>query len=1048
MKYTILAAALTASMAASAIDHPGAVAESGEGFALVKDGRPAVVIVVPRGSDRAVEIAAGNLAEDFRRVTGTRASVVESAPKDAKAIRIAVAGGKDAKRESYTIEVGSDGIAVTGSDRRGAVYGIYEISEQIGVSPWYDWADVPSVKRTNLVMRHGVYKAGSPAVEYRGIFLNDEAPCLTTWVKNTYGTDTGDHRFYARVGELILRLRGNFLWPAMWCWSFYADDPENSRTLDEMGVVVGTSHHEPMARNHQEWARNRKSYGAWNYATNKDTLDRFFAEGVARMKGTGDVVTIGMRGDGDEAMGEGTDTALMKSIIANQRAIIERETGRPAAETPQMWALYKEVQDYYDAGLRPPEDVMILLCDDNWGNVRRLPDAEERKWPGGWGMYYHVDYVGAPRNSKWINNTCTQAMWEQLSLTYEHGVDRMWILNVGDLKPMEYPITFFLDMARDPGRFTAENVKGHTVDFCRRAFGDAVGAKAGVILDAYTHLAARVTPEMLDAKTYNVGIGEWREVADEWARLELDATRLYLEVPSEARDAYRELVLFPVQAFGNLHQLYYATAMNHALADIGDGAANEWAKRAEDAFARDAELMREYNEDYAGGKWKGMMIQRHIGYTSWNDNFSKDRLPELKRLGADAAKRGGWMFTPRGREVVIDAEHWTEATCAKGFDWVVVPGLGRNLSGVTVRPATSAPAGCALKYRMKLPNGATKAKVTVVTRSTLPFARPEGHRYAVAFESGERKEVNFNFDLLDNRKYAYTTFYPTVARRVVEKTVALDALPPADKSGFVTLVVEPIDPGVVFERVLVDFGWGVRKGYLFGEPTPRTRIADMSDAPGSEGVARRKSYDSMMGEGWWMKRHQAVLADIGAKKSYDVVLVGDSITHRWERPIYAGGLWKDEILGKWKALNLGFGADVSDNALWRLTNGELDGYTAKTFQVLIGTNNSPEESAEATAEKIEHIATLIRERHPESKVVLVGLLPRGDPGDPLRAKHEAVNRHLEYYALAYPGKVEYVDIASVFMKADGTFNENMSGDKLHPSQSGFKAMYDALSRHW
>ena len=241
-------------MAASAIDHPGAVAESGEGFALVKDGRPAVVIVVPRGSDRAVEIAAGNLAEDFRRVTGTRASVVESAPKDAKAIRIAVAGGKDAKRESYTIEVGSDGIAVTGSDRRGAVYGIYEISEQIGVSPWYDWADAPlrwkakSGEKLNLSIRCGTYTNGEPAVRYRGIFLNDEAPCLTGWVKNTYGTDFGDHRFYERVGELVLRLRGNFIWPAMWCWAFYADDPENSKTLDEMGVIVGTSHHEPMRR--------------------------------------------------------------------------------------------------------------------------------------------------------------------------------------------------------------------------------------------------------------------------------------------------------------------------------------------------------------------------------------------------------------------------------------------------------------------------------------------------------------------------------------------------------------------------------------------------------------------------------------------------------------------------------------------------------------------------------------------------------------------------------------------------------------------------------
>ena len=248
---------------------------------------------------------------------------------------------------------------IAGSDKRGTVYGIYELSRQIGVSPWYYWADVPVEKHADLYIQKGEFTDGEPAVRYRGLFLNDEAPCLTSWVKNTFGTDYGDHHFYAKVFELILRLKGNYLWPAMWGWAFYADDPENLKTADAMGIMMGTSHHEPMARNHQEYARDRKGWGAWNYSTNKENLDRFFREGIERMNGTDDIVTIGMRGDGDEAMGNSTDTKLLENIIDNQRRIIKEVTKRPAKETPQIWALYKEVQDYYDAGLRVPDDVTV-----------------------------------------------------------------------------------------------------------------------------------------------------------------------------------------------------------------------------------------------------------------------------------------------------------------------------------------------------------------------------------------------------------------------------------------------------------------------------------------------------------------------------------------------------------------------------------------------------------------------------------------------------------------------------------------------------------------
>ena len=584
---------------------------------------------------KAVQIAAANLQQDIVSVMGFT-PIKSSTPtiligtvgynkQIDQWVKQKVLKDLKGKREKFIITTIDGQLVIAGSDRRGTVYGIYELSQQMGVSPWYWWMDVPVAKQRYVGILPGQYTDGEPAVEFRGLFLNDEAPCLTSWVKNTFGTNYGDHRFYAKVFELILRLKGNMMWPAMWGWAFYADDPENLKTADEMGVIMGTSHHEPMARNHQEYARKRGEWGPWNYQKNQQKLDQFFREGIERMKGTEDMVTIGMRGDGDEAMSADADTKLLQTIVENQRKIIKEVTGKPANKTTQVWALYKEVLDYYDAGMRVPDDVIMLLCDDNWGNVRRVPNAEERKHKGGWGLYYHVDYVGAPRNTKWLNVTQTQQMFEQLSLAYDHGIQRMWILNVGDLKPMEYPIQLFMDMAWNPKEYTQQNVTEHTVRFFRNVLGgetaeSTIGKVAGVY-NRNCQYMARVTPEMLDTHTYNLATGEWRKVADDYARLEREALRLLPEIPAAAVDAYRQSVLFPVQAMANLYDMYYAQAMNQHLASAGLPDANIWAERVKDCFRRDSLLCHDYNKVMAGGKWDGMMTQKHIGYRSWNDDF-------------------------------------------------------------------------------------------------------------------------------------------------------------------------------------------------------------------------------------------------------------------------------------------------------------------------------------------------------------------------------------------------------------------------------------------
>lgn len=815
-----------------------------DGF-KISDGSSVAPVFVDASDWAGVKRAAANLRSDIFTVTGLRPDSLSAAPAGGAIVVGTI--GKSAyidrlikekrldvdslkgKWESFVIQPLDGNLVIAGSDKRGTIYGVYDLCEKIGVSPWHYWADVPSEKHNALYIKPGKYVMPSPKVKYRGIFLNDEAPCLTSWVGNTFGTNYGGHEFYEKVFDLILRLKGNYLWPAMWGWAFYADDPANGKLADEMGVCIGTSHHEPMARNHQEWARHRKEYGAWDYATNQKVIDKFFTEGIERINATDDIVTIGMRGDGDAPMGgeEGRDheyksqdqrnLELLQKVIDNQRKIIRKATGKSADKTPQMWALYKEVQKYYDMGLKVPDDVIIMLCDDNWGNVRRLPDEQERKHPGGWGMYYHVDYVGAPRNTKWLNVTPIEGMWEQLALTYEYGVDALWILNVGDLKPMEYPISLFLDMAWDPTKFNIDNLSDHTTDFLSQVCGDEFAAEAADILSLYSKYAGRVTPEMLDANTYNLTSGEWKQVRDDYLTLETRALRLYNEMPEENRDAYYQLVLFPVQAMANLYDMYYCQAMNRELYNRGDADCNVWADRTEAAFARDAKLMQEYNHVMANGKWNGMMTQKHIGYTSWNDNFRADTLPKIQRIDADS--RGGFLFSGADGVVVMEAPHFYTAKNAQEAEWTELPSIGRTLGGMTLMPRLASTDDAVLSYKMDFDETPDSVTVHVILKSTLPFERLDGHRFNIAFGDNSPVTVNYNADLNDQVGNPYEKFYPTVARRVIEQTVTL---PLDKKSGSSqTLNFRPLDPGAVFEKIVVDYG-GYEPSYLYMDESKYT----------------------------------------------------------------------------------------------------------------------------------------------------------------------------------------------------------------------------------
>ncbi|CAM3689199.1 glycosyl hydrolase family 8 [Roseateles saccharophilus] len=729
--------------AALACDAPVSVCghDPGQGLALVRAGRPAAVFV-EAGADPALLHAARNFAADLARVSG------QAAPRPARIddargelVVIAALGrsavlddlvarhklqldGLQGRWEAYrqvVVEQPWPGVpralVIAGSDRRGAVFGTYELSARIGVSPWAWWADVPVEKKADVFVAAGA-RGDQPGVRYRGIFINDEAPALSSWAQAKFGGTNA--AFYEHVFELILRLRGNTLWPAMWQpRAFAADDPRAAVLADEMGVVMGTSHHEPMMRAHDEWAR--AGGGAWDYTKNADKLRGFWRGGIERMMGRpgggafDSLVTIGMRGDGDEPMSAGTATALLEGIVGDQRRIIADVTRQPAGKTPQVWALYKEVQDYYDAGLQVPDDVLLLFCDDNWGQIRRLP-APGAQRPGGYGVYYHFDYVGWPRNYKWLNTNQIEKTWQQMDLAHAQGADALWIVNVGDIKPMEFPISFFLDMAWAPQRMTTAKLAAYPRDWAAATFGPAQAGEIGAILTRYGQYAARRKPELVDEHSFALGPatadaldgGDFGRRVAEWAALESHVAQVKAGLRAGQLDAYFQLVEHPVLALANLYRLYYAVAWNRRLAQAGDPRANVFADRAEAAFARDQAIADQYHA-LAGGKWAGMMLQTHIGYTGWQQPDS-NLMPAVQRVAGkapDAAASPPQALTLEA--ITLEATRFSRAVDGRGLAWTAIPHLGQGLGAVAAlpqgRPPTTLADGPRLDYDVDIATG-------------------------------------------------------------------------------------------------------------------------------------------------------------------------------------------------------------------------------------------------------------------------------------------------------------------------------------------------------
>ncbi|GAB4051231.1 glycosyl hydrolase 115 family protein [Spirosoma litoris] len=795
-------------------------------------------IYVDAGEPELVKTAATLLQQDIERVTGKKIPVlttIDQAYKNVIAVgtlqqssflKQLVSQKKlnvdriQGKWEASLIQsVGKpakgveQALIVAGNDRRGAAYGVFELSKQFGVSPWYWWADVPIEKRNEIFIKSNVFSTDAPKVKYRGLFINDEAPALSGWTKEKFGGF--NHSFYEKFFELVIRLKGNYIWPAMWGNAFYADDSLNIKVADKYGVVIGTSHHEPLMRAHDEW--RRAGGGPWNYETNKEKLQQFWRGGMKRATNE-KIASVGMRGDGDAPMSRETATALLERIVADQRDIISDVTGKPASETPQLWALYKEVQDYYDKGMRVPDDVTLLLADDNWGNLRKLPRLDEKPRKGGYGIYYHFDYVGGPRNYKWLNTNPLPRVWEQMHLAWSYKVRDIWIVNVGDIKPMEFPISFFLDYAWNPEKIDADQLQTYTENWAADQFGKPHAKAIAYLLARYAKYNARRKPELLDANTYSLSTGEWQTVVADYTNLLKQAEEINNDLPAAYKDAYFQLVLHPIKACANLNAMYYYVALNKQGYKDKLKETNRYADKVKELYTNDSLITQQYHR-LNNGKWNHLMSQTHIGYTYWQQP-NMQKMPTVQYLPSDSVvtdKTSSVSSTQKGDNgIAIEADHYTKAVNANGITWKILPDHGRTGSAITAFPVTAdeqKPGGNAphLQYNL-VTDRVGEFTIRAYFSPTLNLFREEnGLQYAMSVDDETPQIISLNKEDKTSDKGIWNKW---VAENIIIKPTVHKIAQP----GRHIVKFWMVSPGVVLQKLVVDFG-GLEQSYLGLEET-------------------------------------------------------------------------------------------------------------------------------------------------------------------------------------------------------------------------------------
>jgi hypothetical protein len=765
--------------------------------------------------------AAGDLQSDFERVTGIKPILVTNGiPAGKVAVIIGTLGksslldamvkagkfdgnGIAGKWEAYSISVVSQplpgvdqALVIAGSDRRGTIYGIYKISEQIGVSPWYWWADVPVKHHDQLAVKITTPLVDAPAVKYRGIFINDEDWGLNPWASKTFDPKFGNigPKTYEKVFELMLRLRLNYIWPAMHaCSTEFGSVPENIALADEFGIVAGSSHCEPMLCNNVHW--NEKVKGPWNYSLNRDTIHDYWEEN-ARARGADEAVwTLGIRGIHDASMekpptGLTDRISLVSDVIKDQRALLDQYVTKQWGPVAQCFVPYKEVLPIYDAGLKVPEDVTLVWVDDNFGYIRRFSAPEERKRSGGAGVYWHLSYYGSPHSYTWIDTTAPALIWEELHKAWENGTRNLWVLNVGDIKPGEIGIDYFAQLAWNPDGFALGAQRPFLRNFAGENFSAKFAQPIGDLLMEFYQLGTVRKPELMNR--------DWAlSLTPECAQqLELQYENLLAQekklsgwIPAADGDAYTELVGFPVRVLGTAGLIFMADRKVQAGIDAP---ANE--KQIEQ-WREDIEAqVRNYNTNLAGGKWNHIM-------------------PGLV-TGRDLAKWSSQVRWPWGEPTNRPAishepatERWRDAAAADQLSskgtahWSIIEGLGPSGRAVALEPASLESSWAAgdinapsLEYRFQSKGG--DAEVLIDFLPTFRICPGMKLRVAVTVDDGAPAMVEVpGSNGIENENG--TVRSDGVQNNYVRAQVPLPHL----AAGHHTFVIHAVDPGVVVDRI-------------------------------------------------------------------------------------------------------------------------------------------------------------------------------------------------------------------------------------------------------
>lgn len=641
------------------------------------------VIVVNKRQPALVNKAALLLADDIERVSGVRPSVVDKAPKGQPFIQIRVDCKVVRGWEKYRISTEDNVITITGSDARGAAYGVFHVSEKIGVNPWYWFADVP-VKRQPKIEYAENFESKEPSIRYRGVFINDEDWGMKTWAAKNYEKELEDigPKTYARVCELLLRLKANMLAPAMHsCTGAFYSHPESQKVAAEYGIMITTSHCEPLLFNNaaaEEWSKERD--GEWNYVTNKDVIYKKLDDRIRETAKYDNIYTMGMRGLHDEAMKGSTDNTVrartLESVFADQREILKRH--KKTLNVPQIFVPYKETLDIYDAGLKVPEDITIVWPDDNYGYMKRVSCLTEQQRLGGSGIYYHLSYLGTPHDYLWLPSTPPVLMYEELMKAYRAGADRYWLLNVGDIKPLEFEVQTFLDLAWNVDDYDIENINTAQAKWFASIFGEEYEASIQDILDTYMQLAWIRKPEYMgfdfqwsepeycrlrdsdftNDSRYSTTNARYRY--SQYARIAAITKLIMDQMSDEQQPAFFELLGYAVLSAEQMNNKFYWAQENHRT---GSQLFAQKSIAANDSINA---LLKMYNT-LLDGKWNQMMSEVPPGFVSLYQD-----MPELVTEPTNAYQLpAGQIYPMLANEVPLEA-FGTPLIKGMGIDWKVM----------------------------------------------------------------------------------------------------------------------------------------------------------------------------------------------------------------------------------------------------------------------------------------------------------------------------------------------------------------------------------------